>query len=362
MENRDYRRHTATTKKKPVMVNLTAAGIACLVAFIIGFAISSVALVNSRVADREEKIAELEGVITSKDEEIKSLNADITKKTEDNIVLAEKIALHEDTIENLKIDPTYTPAGSSKNTSDDSANIITSFSQLTTSQMLIMTVLLFVVLIFIVSVTCGIISVSNNGKKKKSKKHTEHTTSAPEYDDSALPPLSDYENGEAGDFESAVSGLGSDESAEEYTPDYEPYDPIVEEAIDLLYHNNLEDNVSELGGFAFGITNFDEILSDKAKGKSFGNAENGDFIAFMAVKAGVKKLYIIPRYLTLSDSSVALRGTTDLFSVVDESGNEVTHGTVNIKSVNSPAVFALGETGWAIESKGSISSYGYNSI
>ena len=315
--------------------------------FIVGFCISSFAFLDSRLESAQEKIALLNETIDLKDEEIAHLNESIEEKDANNIALGEKIQDHLATIEalsanvqHLQEDVDYISETALNSVGAGGASIIASFSLLSTSQQLIILVLLLVIFIFIISITCSIIAA--NSSKAKKAKHTEQAVeeaSEPiEEENESLPEIEE---------EAPSDVIEGDDKPE-----------AVDEAIDLLYHNNLEDSISDLGGFKFGITNFDEVLSDKAKGKSFGNSENGDFVAFMSAKSNVKKLYIIPRFMTLSDSTVALRGTTDLFTITDEGGNNINYGTVKVLTIDSPAVFALGENGWAIETKGEITALG----
>lgn len=355
--------------KKPIMINLVAALILCLVTFIIGFSISSVVLLDSRIESANEKISDLNVKLDEKDAEIKELNKTIDQKNENNVSLAEKIQEQAAVIEKLNSNVSsleHDVASISEAAINSQGNggnpAVGSLADLTITQQLILFVILLVLLIFIVSATCAIIAVKSpaakNGKPKKRAKTA---------DEAYLPEPASETEALSDDLENELNSTAdpTDEASEELAPDLSSESnliPSVTEAIDLLYHNNLEDSISELGGFKFGITNFDEILSDKSRSKAFGNCENGDFVAFMSSSSTVKKLYIIPRYLTLSDSTVALRGTTDLFSVTDESGNKVTNGTVRIKSIDSPAVFACGENGWAIEAKGAISALGSKTI
>ncbi len=365
----------STNKKKPVSITLAAAVVICIITFILGFVISSFAFLDSRLESANEKNAELSQLISEKESEIKELKAVIDTKDENNIVLAEQIQTHLDTIEslnsevsNLKNDvDIISEAAINSDLGTDA--IYLSFASLTPSQQLIILVVLLVILIFIISISCTFIAAksSNKGEKKEKKEKAkkekkERKRKEKENAESA----SENEEAEAESPEGSEEDAPGEEKAEtaEEVPE-EPTLPIgdkilpaVEKAIDLLYHNNLEDSIADLGGFRFGITNFDEILSDKRRPKSFGNAENGDFVAFMSVTQTAKKLYIIPRALVLSDSTVALRGVTDLFTLTNESGEKLDHGTVKIKSVLSPAVFACGETGWSIESKGEIVALG----
>lgn len=355
----------SVNKKKPISITMAAALVMCIITFIAGFVISSFAFLDSRLESANEKTAELNQLITEKNDEIKTLKATIEQKDENNIILAEQIQTHLGTIESLKSEVSHL---------QDDVNVISeaainsegsvagtfllSFASLTLSQQLIFLVLLLVILIFIISITCTVIATKSSPKKaKKEKKKAEVTEeAAPEEETAAVSEKETYEEAPA------------EEETYEEAPISEPTMPVgdkilpaVEKAIDLLYHNNLEDSIADLGGFRFGITNFDEILSDKRRPKSFGNSENGDFVAFMSASQNSKKLYIIPRTLVLSDSTVALRGVTDLFNLTNENGEKVDHGSVKIKAVSSPAVFACGDSGWAIESKGEITALGTKS-
>ncbi|MBQ7876011.1 MAG: hypothetical protein IJ316_01855 [Clostridia bacterium] len=363
------RTHTSNKKKKPIMVTLVAALIGCLIAFILGFVISSFAMLDSRLESVAAKNAELQETIKQKDVEIGELNAAIDKKNESNIALGEQIQEHLKTIDGLKNNvqsletDVHTIADAALNDSETPTPVAT-LASLSLSQQLLLFVVLLVIIIFIISVTCSIIAsrtgekIFKKSKKSKSDKKASKNEKIKEderektEDEPSDEPISEDEEDEE-DEKEELDSLADLGATREFS-----FDNAVHEAIDLLYHNNLEDNISDLGGFKFGITNFEEVLSDKAKGKSFGNAENGDFVAFMSTKSAVKKLYIIPRYMSLSDSSVALRGTTDLFDINDEADNVITHGTVKIKTIDSPAVFAFGDNGWAIESKGHITASG----
>ncbi len=360
---------TANKKKKPIMVTLVSALIGCLIAFILGFAISSFAMLDSRLESASAKNAELQETIKQKDVEIGELNAAIDKKNESNIALGEQIQAHLKTIDNLQNNvqsletDVHNIADAALNDSETSTPVAT-LASLSLSQQLILFVVLLVIIIFIISVTCSFIAsktgekVFKKSKKSKSSKKASKKAKINEDESETIEDApsdesiaEDEENEE--DEKEELDSLADLGATKEFS-----FDNAVHEAIDLLYHNNLEDSISDLGGFKFGITNFEEVLSDKAKGKSFGNAENGDFVAFMSTKSAVKKLFIIPRYMSLSDSSVALRGTTDLFDICDEADNVITHGTVKIKTIDSPAVFAFGSSGWAIESKGHITAAG----
>lgn len=367
-------------KKKPATVTLVSAVVCAVIAFILGFVISSSVMSDSRVENANSKNVELQAVIDEKTAEIDSLRKELDEKTSDNITLGEQIQAHLKTIDNLQSNVQNLETDV-QNIADTALNGVTAptavaaLASLSMSQQLILLIVLLVVIIFIISVTCGFIasvtnrkpSVKKPAKIKKHKKDkkaqkddlspdtlSEPAENTDENSDDDVPSESDDtstpENDEKSD--DSLADLGA---TKEFS-----FDNAVNEAIDLLYHNNLEDNISSIGGFKFGITNFEEILSDKAKSKSFGNTENGDFVAFMSTKTPVKKLYIIPRYMSLSDSSVALRGTTDLFDVFDEADKLITHGTVKIKTIDSPAVFAFGPNGWHIESKGHITALGTN--
>lgn len=350
-------------RKKPLMVSLVAALVMCIVTFILGFSTSSFVLLDSRLEDAQEKISSLNEKIKEKESEIKALNESVAQKNENNVVLGEKIQTQAAEIESLKaavssLEKDVTSISEAAIIGlDASGNPITAtVGGLSLTQQLIVFVGLFVLVILIISITCSFIA-SKNSSGKSEKKNRQAST------DSLL--TEEAYNSEQTDDASEAEGdslAEGEEIAQELTPAPTPQTAtVVDEAIDLLYHNNLEDSISDLGGFKFGITNFDEVLSDKSKGKAFGNSENGDFVAFMATVNSTRKLYIIPRYLTLSDSTVALRGTTDLFNVIDEGGNRVSHGTVRVKSIDSPAVFACGENGWGIEAKGVITAVG-NSV
>ena len=354
----------STNKKKPISITLAAAVVICIITFILGFVISSFAFLDSRVETAKEKNAELTQSIAQKDLEIKELKKAMEQKDENNILLAEQIQTHLDTIEKLNAEVSNLKndvdaiSEAAINAEGGSSTFLLSFASLTASQQLIILVLLLVILIFIISITCSVIASKSSGKvekKKKTKAVKEKAAEAPV----------DSEDASA-DAEEAISEESAVEEAEDVPPEEsveEPTMPVcdksfpaVAKAIELLYKSNLEDFISELGGFKFGITNFDEILFDKHRAKSFGNAENGDFVAFMSSGETPKKLYIIPRNLVLSDSTVALRGVLDLFNLSNEAGESLTSGTVKIKKVLSPAVFACGESGGAIESKGEIVS------
>lgn len=356
-------------RKKPIMISLVAALIACLVAFVIGFTMSSFVLLDSKLENAQEKISELNEKVSEKNAEIKALKESIEEKDKNNVILAENLqvlAAEKDKLTNEIASLQQDVSSISEMAISGNGaygSIFEAFSTLTITQQLIVFVILFVLLVLIISVTCAYISSKSNPKKAKEKARrvrTERERIAPVAEEAPVAEgaeeYEEYEE-EPSDFKGEYQ---EEEISEELTPQASSSEipPVVAEAIDLLYHNNLEDSISEIGGFKFGITNFDEVLSDKAHGKAFGNSENGDFVAFMASAASLKKLYIIPRYLTLSDSTVALRGTTDLFNVSDEGGNSISHGTVRIKSIDSPAVFACGELGWSIESKGHITSMG----
>ncbi len=351
-------------KKKPLSVHLSAALIFALVTFFIGYLIPSVFALDGRIKSAQNEITKLEQEIKDNNAEIKELKAAAKDKDDANVALGNKIAEHLQTIDalNVKIKELESDvdfaAEAAMNGDNISGNEITkSVSRLSSGQQLVIIVALFILLIFIISVTCGIIAAvkgapsegSDKSRRKKKRKKNEDES---EYK---------YEPFE----EEAPEASAPDEPAEEESSEEEPADEpqsgsiltTINEAISLLYTNKLEDGMADLGGFKFGVTNFDEILSDTAMGKSFGNSENGDFVAFMNETAEEKKLFIIPRYMTLSDSTVSLRGTVDLFDIIDENNDEITRGTVKIKTVSRPAVFAFGSDGWAIESKGIIRSY-----
>ena len=348
-------------KKKPISITLAAAVVICIITFILGFITSSFAFLDSRLDSANEKNAELTNIIAQKDGEIKELKKTIEQKDENNIILGEQIQTHLTTIETLSAevstlesDVNTISEAAINGTLSPSGSLIISFASLNTSQQLIILVVLLVIIIFIISITCGIIATKSSPKsKKREKKVREKATEA-----SAAEQVEEaFEEPEAENEAEEVINE-SDESPAEVTARVDKVLPSVEKAIDLLYHNNLEDSIGELGGFKFGITNFDEILSDKTRAKAFGNSENGDFVAFMSASGNVKKLYIIPRNMILSDSTVALRGVTDLFNIENEAGETISHGTVKIKTISAPAVFSCGEGGWAIESKGSVIALG----
>ena len=362
-------------RKKPIMVNLVAALIMCLLTFIIGFTTSSFVLLDSRIENAQEKISELNVEIDEKKDEIKALTAAIDEKNKNNVTLGEKIQEQAVIIEKLNsnvstlehdvesiseaaINGTVIPGGT----------LINTFVNLEFSQQVIILFALFILLILIISVTCAFIASKQSKGADKSKAQAANVeneiSDVAEYETIEEAPVATEAAYEEYDFSQEDSSDFTEDNsvAETEEKQIEPSSstPVVDEAIDLLYHNNLEDNISRLGGFKFGITNFDEVLSDKARGKAFGNSESGDFVAFMSTASQLRKLYIIPRHMALSDSSVVLRGTTDLFDITDESGRRITSGTVRIKAVDAPAVFVCGENGWAIESKGSIISLSGN--
>ncbi len=355
--------------KKPITVSLMAALIICLITFFLGFFISSVAFLDSRLESANEEISALNQTIEAKNVEIDNLNTIINQKNESNIILAETISDHLETIDTLTsristlesdVDYVSEVALQSENFMGGSS-FISAISLLSASQQLIMLVVLFVIIIFIVSVTCGILA----GKNKQKRVYRKETDNAPleetetEEDETKEEPEEENNEDETEEEPEPVEEEAVEET-EEAPSDSVPSSDLepVKKAVELLYSNALEDEITPLGGFRFGITNFNDILSDKAKGKSFGVVDNGDFVAFMSKESAIKRLYIIPRYMALSDSTVALRGVIDLFTITDEDNNTIDHGTVKIKSINSPAIFAFGEKGWAIESKGSISAYG----
>ncbi len=351
----------SANRKKPISITLAAALVICIITFILGFVISSFAFLDSRLETANEKNAELSATITEKEREIKELKKTIEQKDENNIILGEQIQTHLATIEslngevsNLQSDVNTISESVINGTISPGSSLLVSFATLSTSQQLIILVVLLVIIIFIISITCGIIATKSSTKNKKSAKK------APE-DETGKEAPADEELSLQEDAKDEAPEEEMHEEPAETPAQTAPVDktlPAVAKAIDLLYHNNLEDSISDLGGFKFGITNFDEILSDKSRAKSFGNSDNGDFVAFMSSSSPIKKLYVIPRNMILSDSTVALRGIIDLFNLENESGEAITHGTVKIKTVAAPAVFACGENGWAIESKGSIISLG----
>ncbi len=369
-------------KKKPVSITLAAALVICIITFILGFVISSVAFLDSRLEAANEKNAELSGIISEKDAEIKELKKTIEQKDENNIILGEQIQTHLDTIDSLnaevsalKNDVDTISEAAINGDLNPGSSFFAAFATLGIYQQLILLLIIFVLIILIISVTCGIIASKSSGASSEEKPRKRRAKQADsENEDSVEKPEGESVSEQADEPASDPSSpedehpsmAESDESTEEtaVVPEQKKSGnvPAVENAIELLYRNNLEENISRLGGFKFGITNFDDVLSDKSSSKSFGNSESGDFVAFMASEASVKKLYIIPRSMVLSDSTVALRGITDLFNVTNEAGNAVTHGAVKIKEVAAPAIFACGESGWAIESKGEIIALGTKTL
>ncbi|MBQ3111161.1 MAG: hypothetical protein IJC69_08495 [Clostridia bacterium] len=356
----------STGRKKPISITLAAAVVICIITFILGFVISSFAFLDSRIETAKEKNAELTQSISEKEMEIKELKKAMEQKDENNILLAEQIQTHLDTIEklngeiaNLKNDVDVI-SEAAINAEGSTSSFFLSFATLTLSQQLIMLVLLLVVLIFIISITCSVIASKSSAKvgKKAKRAHREKAVEAP-VEGAEAETEAEMESDPAveNETEEELPQAPVEEVSEEPTmPVYEKSLPAVAKAVELLYRNKLEDSISDLGGFKFGITNFDEVLFDKRRAKSFGNAENGDFVAFMSSTESSKKLYIIPRNLVLSDSTVALRGVLDLFNLSNENGDSLTSGTIQIRKVLSPAVFACGDSGWAIESKGEIIS------
>lgn len=351
----------SANRKKPISITLAAASVICIITFILGFVISSFAFLDSRLETANEKNAELSATITERDAEIKELKKTIEQKDENNIILGEQIQSHLATIEslngevsNLQSDVDTISESVINGTISPGSSLLVSFATLSTSQQLIILVVLLVIIIFIVSITCGIIATKSAPKSKKSVEKAPADKAHEDAHSDEEPTLEE----EPTDAEPEKEINEEPAEAPAQTAPVDKTLSSVARAIDLLYHNNLEDSISDLGGFKFGITNFDEILSDKSRAKSFGNSDNGDFVAFMSSSSPVKKLYIIPRNMVLSDSTVALRGIIDLFNIENESGEAITHGTVKIKTVTSPAVFACGENGWAIESKGAIVSLG----
>lgn len=363
----------SVNKKKPISITLAATIVICIITFILGFVISSFAFLDSRLESANDKAAELTQLVNEKNEEIKSLKFTLEQKDENNIVLAEQIQTHLETIDSLKAEVSNlkndvsTISEAAINSDMGTNSFFLSFAALTASQQLIILVLLLVILIFIISISCGFIAAKSSKKvkepkakkekKNKKQKAQEEAVSesdeASELDETKLEEASSSE--EIDDNSSFDEAETFEEEVDEPTmPIGDKVLPAVQKAIDLLYRNNLEDSISDLGGFKFGITNFDEILSDKRRPKSFGNSESGDFVAFMSSTETASKLYIIPRTLVLSDSAVSLRGVTDLFNIEDENGEKIHGGTVKIKEVVSPAVFSCGDSGWAIESKGEI--------
>ncbi len=356
-------------KKKHLSLTLPAALILAVITFAVGYLLPSVFLLDSRIESANEEIDSLKAEIRENESSIASLNKQIEQKDAANIILANTIEDHLTTIDSLNAQITELEgdvdfASQVAMNNVDSDIVVTSVSKLNSEQILIIFFALLVLLIFVVSITCAVIASARRGapakekKKKKKDEPEEEPETAVEETEARATPEDAAEAGERA--AEAEPSAGEEETAAEEQPKEEAEDHAEEDvpervrtAIEYLSENKLEDSVSELNGFKFGVTNFDEILSNTAKGKTFGNSENGDFIAFMD-SPSAKKLYIIPRYMTLSDSAVTLRGTIELFDLADESGSAVTSGAVKIKSVNTPAVFSFGETGWAIETKGSI--------
>lgn len=353
-------------RKKPISITLAAAVVLCIITFISGFLLSSFAFLDSRLEAANEKQAELNNTISEKNNEIKELNKTIAEKDENNIILGEKIQIHLETIDSLNakindLENDVTSISEAAINSDASnSSFVASFSSLSLSQQLILLVLLLVLIIFVISVTCGIIAAKTSPNKKsiKVKERTTEDSEAAESDDFAADDT--YTSPKDGDDTKTQENTPSEYASSDILSD-KTIAPV-QKAIELLYSNKLEDNISDIGGFKFGIINFDEILSDKATAKSFGNAENGDFVAFMSSDGGTKKLYIIPGNMALSDSTVALRGAADLFDIINESGDVITHGSIKIKSVDSPAVFSCGAEGWAIQAKGKIVALGTRTL
>lgn len=346
-------------KKKPLSITLSAALIFCLAAFLIGILIPSVFLLDSRIKSANEEIDSLKATVSEQKKEIASLNSSIEQKDAANITLGETISEHLSTIEQLRsqisdlegeVEFAAEAAVTGISSVSERNQLVNSMSSLSTQQLFIILSALFVLLVFIISVTCGVIATSKKNVSPTRPVEDEKLPSPeiPSFDDDAssdasapadeaeasAPEENDVHNNENADGAGSAGSISS--------------------AIEALYNNTLEGSYSSLGGFLFGITNYDDVLNDTAKGKSFGNSDSGDFVAFMDSTGQTKKLFVIPRYMSLSDSTVTLRGMTDLFTIFDESNNEITHGSVKIKSVDSPAVFAFGKNGWAIESKGII--------
>ncbi len=354
-------------KKRPLSVHLSAALILALITFFVGYLIPSVFALDARIKSAQEEITKLEQQIKDDKAEIKELKSAAKEKDDANVALGNKIAEHLQTIEalNVKIKELESDvdfaAEAAMNGDDISDSQLTkSVSRLSSGQQLVIIVALFILLIFVISVTCGIIAAvkgapeesDKSRRKKKRKKNDDEDEDEDKDEDEPL---------EKEVPEAPVLSAPAEETPSDEEPAEEPQSAsiltTINEAISLLYTNKLEDGMADIGGFKFGVTNFEEILSDTAMGKSFGNSESGDFVAFMDEEADEKKLFIIPRYMTLSDSTVSLRGTVDLFDIIDENNNEITHGTVKIKTVTRPAVFAFGSDGWAIDSKGIIRAY-----
>lgn len=333
-------------KKRPLSITLAAAVILCIITFVIGILIPSVFLLDSRIESANEEIASLKNTVSEQKKEISSLNDTISARDEANIILGEKINDHLLTIEQLQaqisklegeVDFAAEAAISGISSGSDRNRLM--ISSLSSRQLLVILASLLVLVIFIISVTCGVIA-SVKKPSDHAKSHSDEGMPSPE--DIPLPSFDEEAPPE-------------EDQSQENSPEHgEQTEDNVSFAVEALYSNTLEDTYASLGGFLFGITNYDDVLNNRANGKSFGNSDSGDFVAFMEESADVKKLYIIPRYMSLSDSAVTLRGMTDLFDIADESGEEKTHGSVKIKSVNSPAVFAFGDNGWAIEAKGSV--------
>ncbi|MCD8048804.1 MAG: hypothetical protein LUG52_04245 [Clostridia bacterium] len=354
-------------KKKHLSLTLPAALILAVITFGIGYLLPSVFLLDSRIESANEEIDSLKAEIRENESEISSLNKQIEQKDAANIILANTIEDHLTTIDSLNAQITELEgdvdfASQVAMNGVDSDIVVTSVSKLNSEQILIIFFALLVLLIFVVSVTCAIIASARRGapvkekkkdKKKKKKDEPEEETENESEESDAQEEAEAQEETETGESEPEPEEAEAQPEEESQTSEESDMPERVRTAIEYLAENKLEDSVTELNGFKFGVTNFDEILSNTAKGKTFGNSENGDFIAFMDSPAA-KKLYIIPRYTALSDSAVTLRGTVDLFDLADESGNAITSGAVKIKSVNAPAVFSFGEIGWAIETKGSI--------
>lgn len=350
-------------KKRPVCIRLSGAVILCVLTFALGYLLPSVFMLDARIESANGEISSLKDTINEKNGEIKSLKDTVKLRDEANIALGEKITENLSTIEELNariadlegdVELAANAAVSGINSASERNTIANSMSHLSTTQQLILLLALFLVFIIIVSASCVLIS-SFKRKKNKEDEADEIEEITEEQKRGEIPGKFVDTRETKEDIAEKPKEEAEDRSEKE-TPAYDV--SLIGRAVDMLYANTLEDNAASLGGFRFGVTNFEEILSDKAKGKSFGNSEDGDFIAFMENSSGTKKLYIIPRYLNLSESAVTLRGTTDLFDIVDENGKAVTDGSVKIKSVESPSVFAFGENGWGIESKGLIVALG----
>jgi len=361
-------------KKKPLSVTLWAALIFAVITFFVGYIIPSVFMLDSRIVSKNDEIESLNQEIKDLKSEISSLEASIKEKDEANVLLGEKISEHLQTIEalnakvsELESDVDFAAKVAMNQESPSENQITSSVSRLSSGQQLVILLGLFILLIFVISVTCGVIAAvkgtpdpaekeakkkKKKEKKEKKKKNAEPEETAKSENAEESKPEKAEESSEPPISEESVSEPKKAEEPQNPAASSDPLLDSVNSAIASLYEGKLEDGMEKLGGFKFGITNFDEVLSHKASGKSFGGSENGDFVAFMTEDG--HKLYIIPRYMALSDSAVSLRGVTDLFEMADKNGNPVPRGTVKIKAVEKPAVFEFGDGGWAISSKGEI--------